>query len=323
MAILVIGAAGYLGRHICASLHDGGQEVVALDRNVRSIRNRFRCMSVIEADVREADRLREELDCLGIDRVIYLATTTDATGCLGAPGGSLYDFLALRSAMALARSLRVERFLFASSVAVYGNTGIDGATESTPPRPSTLYGRLKLCQEELLRRISRDTHVSVVVLRVANVVGCRGSLGDQRETGTKALVPSLLDACMNGEGFSLFGTDYPTGDGSAIRDFVCVDDVVDALEKALHLAGTNGQYHVVNIGTGVARSVLDVLATVTSVTGKSVVTRRAERRVGDLWRAVANCTAAGELEWKPQGTFRDAVASAWDSRLAKTVLANQ
>jgi UDP-glucose 4-epimerase len=208
------------------------------------------------------------------------------------------------------REEQIEQIVFSSSAAVYGMPDVDLVTEETRPQPINPYGETKLVCEWLLRNAGLAYGVRWASLRYFNVAGAGSdALAD---TGANNLIPMVFRALDRGENPQVFGDDYPTCDGSCVRDYIHVADLADAHVAAadwLEAGATSGTY---NVGRGEGASVKEVLAVVREITGRDVEPQVVGRRPGDPARLVASATAiARDLGWTAQRDLRDMVESAW------------
>jgi UDP-glucose 4-epimerase len=205
----------------------------------------------------------------------------------------------------------VRRLIFSSSAATYGDPITDEVDEGTTCEPINTYGETKLVGEWLCRRAADAWGLSVSSLRYFNVAGAGWpELGDPTSLN---LVPIVLDRLVRGERPQVFGDDYPTPDGSCIRDYVHVLDVAEAHLNALDALAESG-HRVFNVGTGRGSSVLEVIAEIERATGLDATPEIVERRPGDPPRLVANVDrAAASLGWRAKRNLPEIVASAWDA----------
>lgn len=314
MRILVTGGAGYIGSHCCKLLASKGYDVVVLDNCFRGHRSNVRWGTFEHGDLRDTAFLADVFARHQIDAVIHFAALAYVGESMHQPGnyfavnttGSLNLLEAMRRA-------QVTKLVFSSTCATYGQPDAMPITEQTPQRPCNPYGESKLMVEQLCRWYGDVAGLRWAALRYFNVAGSdpEGELGELHEPETH-LIPNVLRAIDGGDELNIFGDDYPTPDGSAIRDYIHVCDLVAAHVAAVEKLGTGATALKLNLGTGAGSSVKQVLAACARVTGKPVPHRIAPRRAGDPPELVADASAARrELGWTPQYTLDDMVTHAW------------
>lgn len=314
MRVLVTGGAGYIGSVVTAQLLAGGHEVVVVDD-----------LSTGHADAVPPGAVFHELPITaldpvlgdwGIDAAIHFAAKSLVGESAAQP--SLYWRNNVVGTVALLDSLRsfgVERIVFSSSAATYGQPDEHPIREDAPARPTSPYGATKLAVDLALTDYARSYGMAAVSLRYFNVAGALHTAGGQwfgeRHDTETHLIPNALRAAGGGEPLTLFGTDYPTADGTCVRDYIHVVDLGDAHLRAL-VAAETGEHHIVNLGSGSGYSVRDVLRAVTDVVGTEVPVVEAQRRAGDPPVLVASNDRAAELlGWRPARELAQMVADAW------------
>jgi UDP-glucose 4-epimerase len=298
--ILVTGGAGYIGsittRHLLA--HGHGVHVVD-DLSRGHVGN-------LPAEILTIARLQDtaalEPLLAGVDAVIHFAAYIAVGESTREPelyfSNNVGGTLSLLSAMNLAR---VRRMVFSSTAAVYGNPEIVPIPETEPFAPVSPYGESKTTIERLLGELDRHRGLRSVALRYFNACGAEPehNLGERHEPETH-LIPLLLRAISTGEPIQIFGNDYPTPDGTCIRDYIHVSDLAEAHLAALDYLLEAGKSEAFNVGTGSGFTVMEVLRAVEEVTGKQVPHRLAPRREGDPASLVADSTKLrNALGWKP------------------------
>lgn len=311
MAWLVTGGAGYIGAHLVRRLRAAGRDVVVVDDLSSGVSARLpRDVPLIVASVGDRDVLARVIEDHRVSGVVHLAALKNAAESVSIPlrysAANVGGMQALLEVMA-AQGIR--RCVLASSAAVYGP---DRALldEGAALDPSTPYGRSKLVCEWMLRDTAATGRWSVAVLRYFNPVGTDGPevLADRGP----GLVPSLLRAARSGEPVQLFGHDYETVDGTGTRDYVHVADLVDAHLAAMNRVEREDVVLTCNVGSGVGRSVLQMLDAVEARTGLVVPYERRPRRAGDLPSVVGGIGRAGrELGWRPRRGINSMIDSAW------------
>jgi UDP-glucose 4-epimerase len=314
---LLTGGAGYIGAHVARDLIASGREVVVLDDLSTGRRDRVPAEATfIEGSLLDTDVVRHALD--GVTGVIHLAAKKAVGESVEQP--MLYyrenvgGMASLLQAMADAATPCI---VYSSSAAVYGEPPWSPISEDSPLAPLSPYGETKVIGEWMVRdeAIARadSTPLSWVSLRYFNVAGAGSpELGD---TSVNNLIPMVFDALDRGDAPQVFGTDYPTDDGSCVRDYIHVSDLAAAHVAAADLAERGGTAAVFNVGTGMGSSVLEVMAAVSEVVGRDVGAVAAGRRAGDPPELVASVDRINaELGWSAQRDLREMVASAYAAR---------
>jgi UDP-glucose 4-epimerase len=306
MKVLVAGGAGYIGSVVAARFAEEGHDVTVLDDLRTGHADAVGDLPLVQLPL---SRAGEVLDG-SFDLVIHLAADALVAESVAEPqkywANNMGEGLALLEAM---RQSGVKRILFSSTCATYGQPEVLPITEDTPTRPVNAYGMTKLAMDHALTSYATAHGLAALSFRYFNVVGAHGSLRERHEVETH-LVPNLLRGAT-GDAFTIYGTDFPTPDGTAIRDYVHVLDLADA-----HLMGLEvlqeGVHHIVNLGSGGGSSVREVLAAVESVTGRTIAVTEAERRPGDPAELVADSALAKEMfGWSPTRPLEQAIADAW------------
>ncbi|HEX2728375.1 MAG TPA: UDP-glucose 4-epimerase GalE, partial [Rubrobacteraceae bacterium] len=209
------------------------------------------------------------------------------------------------------REAKVPRLVFSSTAAVYGEPVEVPIPETAPALPSNPYGASKLTVDRMIGAVARARGISATSLRYFNVAGASGPFGEDHHPETH-LIPLVLRAAAGGSSVKIFGTDYPTRDGTAVRDYIHVEDLGRAHLLALE-AATPGVHHVYNLGNGAGFSVREVIAAAREVTGKDIEVVEAPRRAGDPPELVASSEKIrAELGWKPEKpSLEDMISDAW------------
>ncbi len=313
--VLVTGGAGYIGSVVAAELLAAGHEVVVVDD-----------LSTGHADAVPAGAIFVRcgiadvgpvLDEHPVDAVIHFAARSLVAESVRDPArywhNNVAGTLALLEAM---RARAVNRIVFSSSAATYGEAAESPIPETAPPRPVSAYGASKLAVELALSDYARAYGIAAVSLRYFNVAGALhradASYGERHATETHLIPLALRAAAGQAPELALYGTDYPTPDGTCIRDYVHVVDLADAHLRALP-AAQPGLHHIVNVGSGSGYSVREVIDAVRSVTGRALPVREQPRRDGDPAHLVAAIdTAANLLRWHPQRDLTRMVTDAWE-----------
>ncbi|MBU6312239.1 MAG: UDP-glucose 4-epimerase GalE [Actinomycetales bacterium] len=312
---LLTGGAGYIGAHVARDLLASGRQVVVLDD--LSVGHRDRVppeAAFVESSVLDTDAVRAALTTYDVTGVIHLAAKKAVGESVEKPllyfRENVGGMTSLLQAMADAGT---RCLVYSSSAAVYGEPPWSPISEDTPCAPLSPYGQTKLIGEWMVRDEAAARPLSWVALRYFNVAGAGSpELGD---TSANNLIPMVFDALDRGEAPQVFGTDYPTADGSCVRDYIHVSDLSEAHVAAAALAESGDVAAVFNVGTGTGASVWDVMGTVADVVGRDIGAVAVERRPGDPPELVASVDRiGGELGWSASRDLRDMVASAWASR---------
>lgn len=313
MTWLVTGGAGYIGAHVVRDLLNSGRRVVVLDDLSEGIRSRVpQNVALVHGTVLDADAVAALLKQYEVTGVVHLAARKAVGESVEQP--MLYYRENVHGAEVLVNACLdagVSRMLFSSSAAVYGSPSTDRVTEQSATEPESPYGRTKLAGEWLVSDAARAHGMSAISLRYFNVVGAATpELGDR---GTKNLVPIALNAVKQGKSVEVFGDDYPTTDGTCVRDYIHVADLAGAHVAAVSALESGGlRDDVYNVGRGEGHSVLEVLDTVREVTGLEVERTIVGRRAGDPAIVVADPsrirTAFG---WVAKHDLAAMVDSAW------------
>ena len=320
--ILITGGAGYVGSHCAKALAEAGHECVVFDSLVNGHREFVRWGPLIVGDIRNQTTLDAVFAAHTFDAVLHCAALAYVGESVTSPG-EYYDVnvggtRALVEAMTRAG---VTSIVFSSSCAVYGEPSLDLIGENTPTAPINPYGRTKLICEGMLDDFAAAYGLRSIRLRYFNAAGAdpSGAIGEDHDPETH-LIPIVLDAAMGRRAaVCVFGTDYPTPDGSAVRDYVHVADLAAAHVAATVMLANGGGTQVLNLGTGRGVSVTKVIETVRRITGCPVAAEKLPRRVGDPARLVADASNARRvLGWAPQRSNIDTVVSdAWRWHVAR------
>jgi UDP-glucose-4-epimerase GalE len=315
--ILVCGGAGYIGAHMCKALARAGHLPVVLDNFSSGHRRAVRWGPLVEADLLDRDALARAFDAHRIDAVMHFAARSLVAESMQQPElyfrNNVTGTLNLLDAM---RAAGVDRLVFSSTAAVYGNPEYTPIDEAHPTRPINPYGWSKLMAERQIAEYCGAHGLRAACLRYFNAAGAdpEGETGEAHEPETH-LIPNILKAALDPSHgpVQLFGNDYDTPDGTCIRDYVHVADLCDAHLRALdYLAGHPG-CHVFNLGTGTGHSVAEVLAACRAAANEQPAAVYKERRRGDPAVLVASNTLAMDmLQWRPKASLlvsvRDALA---------------
>jgi UDP-glucose-4-epimerase GalE len=314
-AVLVTGGAGYIGSHAAKALSRAGYRVVVLDSLVAGHPAAVKWGELVEADINDVAAVRQALRCHEIGAVMHFAAFLDVGESVREPvryyRNNLVGALAVLEAMA---AERVPHFVLSSTCATYGEPIETPIAETHPQRPINSYGETKLAVERALPHFERAYGIHASALRYFNASGADpdGDVGEDHWPEIH-LIPRAIDAATGGASLQVFGDDYPTPDGTCLRDYVHVTDLADAHVRALEAIAGTGTSSAYNLGTGRPHSVREVIDTVSRVTGRQVPWTLAERRAGDpavLFAAADK--ARTELHWKPRFPELEAIVrTAW------------
>lgn len=316
-AILVTGGAGYIGAHVCEALAAAGYRPVTYD-NLSTGRRRFvRWGPLVEGDVWDADKVRHTLIAHDICAVMHFAGSSVVPESVRAPldyyRNNVGGLFGLLGGM---REAGVNRLVFSSTCAVYGDPGENPITEATPLAPVTPYGRSKLGCEQILSDASAAHGLNVIALRYFNASGASASglIGEDRPVETHLIPRAMLALRGQIDDFAVHGTDYPTPDGTAVRDYVHVCDLAQGHLAALtQLLGDRRGFFACNLGAGRGHSVRQVLEAIMAHSGLRLPDAAGARRAGDPPHLVSDITLARRaLGFAPrQSDLASIVASAW------------
>ena len=318
MTWLVTGGAGYIGAHVVRALTAANLDPVVLD-DLSSGHRDFVPSGVplVEGSILDRPLVERALAEHEVVGVIHVAGFKYAGVSVQQPLHTYEQNVdGTRTLLAAMQQRGVDRIVFSSSAAVYGTPDVDQVTEETPKSPQSPYGESKLIGEWLLRDQAVATGLRHTSLRYFNVVGS----GDPavRDTSPHNLFPLVFDALVEGRTPRITGVDYPTPDGTCVRDYIHVSDVALAhVAAAQRLDAGEPLEPAYNLGSGSGVSVAEIMAAVARVTGIAFEPERAPRRPGDPARIVASGDlAARDLDWKMRHSLDDMVASAWAARTA-------
>ena len=319
--ILVCGGAGYIGSHMCKALSRAGHVPVTFDNLSTGHRWAVRWGPLVEGDLRDPPAIAAALGEHAVDAVMHFAARSLVGESVQDPApyfrNNVAGTLNLLDAM---RAAGVARLVFSSTAAVYGNPDYTPIDEAHPTRPINPYGLSKLMAEGQIAEYCRAYGLRAACLRYFNAAGAdaEGETGEAHEPETH-LIPNILRAAIDpARGpVHLFGNDYPTADGTCVRDYIHVEDLCDAHLRALGYLDDHPGAHVFNLGTGSGHSVAEVLAACRDAGDGRPEARYAARRAGDPAVLVACSDKARDaLGWQPSRSLGDVVrhALAWHAR---------
>lgn len=323
MAVLVTGGAGYIGSHMVLALRDRGEEVVVLDNLSTGFRQAVAPGArLIEGDVGDEALVLSLIRQHGIDAIIHFAAKIVVPESVADPLGYYFNNTAKsRALLAAAVAGGVGQFIFSSTAAVYGNPATTPVAEDATLQPMSPYGTSKLMTERMLRDTAVAHPLRYVALRYFNVAGAdpQGRSGQSTPNATHLIKVAVQAALGLRSGMQIFGTDYPTPDGTCIRDYIHVSDLILAHVAALdHLRG-GGTSSVFNCGYGHGYSVIEVVEAVKRLSGVDFKVDLAPRRAGDPASIVADAAKIrATLGWRPAYDDLDVIvrsALAWERHL--------
>jgi UDP-arabinose 4-epimerase len=321
LSVLVTGGAGYIGSHACKALAAAGYIPVTYDNLSRGHRRAVRFGPFVEGDVGDRASVAAALRAHDISAVMHFA----AFAYVGESGTdpALYYRNNVVGTLALLDGMRdagVDRIVFSSTCATYGLPETVPIAETTPQHPVNSYGETKLTIERALHWYGQAYGLRSVALRYFNAAGCDrgGEIGEEHDPETH-LIPLVLRAALGtAPPVSIFGTDYPTPDGTAIRDYIHVEDLASAHVRALDHLAKGGANAALNLATGRGYSVREIIAAVARAVGHDVPYRESPRRIGDPPALVADPSLARSvLGWQAECSDLDTIigsALAWEVR---------
>lgn len=317
--VLVTGGAGYIGSHVVRQLGEAGYRVVTLDNLSTGFRDAVLYGDLVEGDTGDEALVRRTLAHYAIDTVMHFAAHTVVPESVSDPlKYYANNTCSTRSLLAACQAASVRNFVFSSTAAVYGMPASGQASEETPTDPINPYGASKLMSERMLADLSAASGMKHIILRYFNVAGAdpKGRIGQSTRKAT-LLIKVACEAALGRRGaLKIFGTDYPTPDGTGVRDYIHVEDLASAHLKALDYLAGGGSSRILNCGYGHGYSVREVLAAVARAHGSPVPVEEAERRPGDPPSLIADAGRIREvLGWAPAFDNLDtivATALAWE-----------
>jgi UDP-arabinose 4-epimerase len=314
--ILVTGGAGYIGSHACKALAKAGFTPIAYDSLVYGHREAVRWGPLIEADLADRARLAETLRHHEIAAVMHFAAFAYVGESMTKPelyfNNNVVNTIGLLDVMLAAG---VRHIVFSSTCATYGTPDTVPITEETPQRPVNPYGETKLMIERALHWYGQAHGMTYAALRYFNAAGADpdGEIGEHHDPETH-LIPLILDAAQGKRAeIDIFGTDYPTPDGSAVRDYIHVQDLAEAHVAAITHLTAGGASMALNLGTGSGHSVREVIDAAERITGRRIPRRETGRRPGDPAALVADAGKARRtIGWTAKVSDLDSIiATAW------------
>lgn len=318
MSVLVLGGAGYIGSHAVKALVESGKEVIVVDNlqtgHLKAISDKAK---FYQGDIRDKIFLKSVFEQESITEVVHFAASSLVGESMIEPllyfNNNVYGMQILLEVM---NEYHIKKIVFSSTAATYGEPDVVPITENTPTNPTNPYGQSKLMMEQMMKWCDEAYGIKYVSLRYFNVAGASldGSIGEDHTPETH-LLPIILEVALGKrQELRIFGDDYPTPDGTCIRDYVHVVDLVDAHLLALDYLETHQESQIINLGSGSGFSVKALLDEAELVTDKEIPFVMSERRQGDPAILIAsNQKAKDILEWQPKYTnIATIISTAWN-----------
>ena len=317
MKLLVTGGAGYVGSHSVRALLDEGHDVAILDNLSTGHKWALQDCELISVDLRDETNLLRSIKNRGFDGVLHFAAKSLVGESKSQP--ALYYQNNVGGTTNLVRAMQaadIQRLVFSSTAAIFGNPVSDLIDEKHPKTPINVYGQTKLVVEHLLQAVAESSDFSATCLRYFNAAGANNAanLGEWHEPETHLIPNALRAAAGTGNALTLFGDDYPTTDGTCVRDYIHVDDLASAHVAAIEKMSAGGNFSAYNLGNGNGYSVKEIIAACEKAVGAEIPFTIGPRREGDPATLVASAQKArDELDWNPQfGAIDEIAQSAWN-----------
>ncbi len=316
--VLVTGGAGYIGAHVAAELLKSGNSIRIYDDFSNGLHRRVdgKFRDIVDGDMLDRVKLLAALD--GIDAVIHLAAKKAVEESVKDPlkyyennvGGTLN----LLGAMA---AKGVKQLVYSSSAAVYSPNDKEAVLEDDPTAPLSPYGASKLLSEQLISSVGSAEQISNISLRYFNVVG--SNIAEFGDNSKDNLVPKVFLALKNGKRPQIYGSDYPTPDGTCIRDYIHVQDLALAHLAALKKVESGYISQVYNVGSGKGYSVKEMMDQISKSLGRDINPEVSQARAGDSPKLIASIDKIKEqLGWSPKASLEEMIDSAWQAEVART-----
>jgi UDP-arabinose 4-epimerase len=316
MKILVTGGAGYVGSHACKAIAEAGHQPIVYDNLSRGHRSLVRWGAFEPGDLADRARLRDVITRHRPDGILHFAAFAYVGESVERP--ALYYENNVLGSLSLLEAIREsgpDIIVFSSTCATYGVPTRLPIDEDHPQNPVNPYGVSKLIVERMLRDYGAAYGLRSVSLRYFNAAGADpgGEIGEMHEPETHAIPLAVLAALGRTPAFQVYGKDYPTADGSAVRDYIHVADLASAHVRAFEYLSNGGESTAINLGTGLGTSVLELIGAVERVAGRPVPIVHRSRRPGDPHALIADARrASAVLGWRPNYVdIREIVATAW------------
>ena len=323
-SILVTGGAGYIGSHVVKLLGERNENIIILDDLSTGFESSILHGKFIKGNTGDKELVSHILKEHKVESVLHFAAHTIVPESVENPLKYYQNnTCGTRNLLQCCSEAAVKHLIFSSTAAVYGELETGFASEDTPKAPINPYGSSKLMSEQMIRDVSKATDLTHVILRYFNVAGCdpAGQIGQSTLKATLLVKVACEAAVGKRDHLSVFGTDYPTPDGTGVRDYIHVSDLADAHVKSLDYLRDGGESKTMNCGYGHGYSVREVIETTKRVTGVDFPVKEEPRRAGDPPSLVASVDLIHEtLDWTPKYDDLDVIvktAYEWEKKLAK------
>ncbi|MEH7546611.1 UDP-glucose 4-epimerase GalE [Neobacillus vireti] len=318
MSILVLGGAGYIGSHAVYQLIDQGYEVVVIDNLQTGHRDALHPKAhFYEGDIRNREFMRSVFQKEKIKGIIHFAANSLVGESMVEPL-KYYDnnVFGTQVVLEIMKEFGVKHIVFSSTAAVYGEQRVIPITESAETKPTNTYGETKLAMEKMMAWCEKGFGIHFVALRYFNVAGARGEgvIGEDHNPETH-LIPVVLEAALGKRpAIIVFGEDYDTADGTCVRDYIHVEDLIEAHILALKYLQNGGKSNYFNLGSSQGFSVKEIIETAKAVTQLDIPVQMGERRAGDPSTLIASSDKAKQvLGWNPSRTsIEQIITDAWN-----------
>lgn len=314
--ILVVGGAGYIGSHTCLDLANKGFTPVVYDNLTNGHAEFVKWGPLEKGDIRDRERLSAVIAAYKPAAIVHFAALIEVGESVRDPAAFFDNNVAgTLSLLRAAQDAGVDKLVFSSTCATYGEPEAVPMSEGHPQQPINPYGRSKLIVEQMLADLDRYRGLRSVALRYFNAAGAdpEGRIGEWHEPETHAIPLAIEAALGRRAGFKVFGSDYATRDGTCIRDFIHVMDLADAHSRAVEYLLDGGASVALNLGTGDGTTVKELLETIERISGRRFAIGYEQRREGDSPALVAdNAKARAVLGWTPRHDLASIIETAWN-----------
>jgi UDP-glucose 4-epimerase len=321
-SILVTGGAGYIGSHVVKLLGENNENIVVLDNLSKGFKEAVLHGELIVGNTGDKELVSKIMQHYNVDTVMHFAAHTIVPESVSNPlkyyGNNTCN---TRNLLEVCQAHNVKHFIFSSTAAVYGMPAGDTVSEESPLAPINAYGTSKLMSEWMLRDLSNASNMKHVSLRYFNVAGCDpdGKIGQSTPGATLLTKVACETAVGKRQSISIYGTDYPTKDGTGVRDYIHVVDLADAHIKALDYLRSGGESNTLNCGYGHGYSVREVLDTVKRVSNVDFIIKEENRRLGDPASLISEVNKIHSiLNWSPKFDNLEIIVSSsleWEKKL--------